>query len=146
MYTVVPSDIEFGQYCIYIGTANNTVTTYCFRHTVFGKSSKKCSQIMADMSLGITPDITLLCWTNYRRHYLIAAMMCHIEASSYLTPITSAICDHLHIQISYLIVGIGTKSYGFQKFRTLKINLAIGFIRKNQLECIGKAVMMLYLG
>ena len=27
-----------------------------------------------------------------------------------------------------------------------KINLAIGFIRNNQLECIGKAVMMLYLG
>ena len=41
--------------------------------------------------------------------------------------------------------GIGTKSYGFLKFRNLKINLAIGFIRKNQLECIGKAVMMLYL-
>ena len=39
----------------------------------------------------------------------------------------------------------GTKSYGFRKFRALKINLAIGFIRKNQLECIGKAVMMLYL-
>ena len=32
------------------------------------------------------------------------------------------------------------------KFRALKINLAIGFTRKNQLECIGKAVMMLYLG
>ena len=32
------------------------------------------------------------------------------------------------------------------KFHALKINLAIGFIRKNQLECIGKAVMMLYLG
>ena len=32
------------------------------------------------------------------------------------------------------------------KIRTLKINLAIGFTRKNQLECIGKAVMMLYLG
>ena len=45
-----------------------------------------------------------------------------------------------------IIVGIGTKSYGFRKFYTLKINLAIGFIRKNQLECIGKAVMMLYLG
>ena len=44
------------------------------------------------------------------------------------------------------IVGIGTKSYGFRKFHALKINLAIGFIRKNQLECIGKAVMMLYLG
>ena len=29
------------------------------------------------------------------------------------------------------------------KFRTLKINLAIGF---TQLECIGKAEMMLYLG
>ena len=32
------------------------------------------------------------------------------------------------------------------KFSALKINLAIGFIWKNQLECIGKAVMMLYLG
>ena len=30
-----------------------------------------------------------------------------------------------------LIVGIGQKSYGFLKFRALKINLAIGFIRKN---------------
>ena len=27
-----------------------------------------------------------------------------------------------------------------KKFRTLKINLAIGFIRKNQLECINDAV------
>ena len=32
------------------------------------------------------------------------------------------------------------------KFSALKINLAIGFTRKNQLECIGKAVVMLYLG
>ena len=32
------------------------------------------------------------------------------------------------------------------KFHALKINLAIGFTRKNQLECIGNAVMMLYLG
>ena len=32
------------------------------------------------------------------------------------------------------------------KIRALKINLAIGFTQKNQLECIGKAVMMLYLG
>ena len=33
------------------------------------------------------------------------------------------------------------------KFCTLKINLAIiGFTLKNRLECIGKAVMMLYLG
>ena len=32
------------------------------------------------------------------------------------------------------------------KFRALKINLAIGFTRKNQLECIGKTVMMLHLG
>ena len=31
------------------------------------------------------------------------------------------------------------------KIRALKINLAIGFTQKNQLECIGKAVMMLYL-
>ena len=31
-------------------------------------------------------------------------------------------------------------------FRALKINLGIGFTQKNQLECIGKAVMMLYLG
>ena len=31
------------------------------------------------------------------------------------------------------------------KFRALKINLAIGFTRKNQLECIGKAEMILYL-
>ena len=44
------------------------------------------------------------------------------------------------------VLGIGGKSYGFQKFRALKINLAIGFTRKNRLECIGKAVMMLYLG
>ena len=29
------------------------------------------------------------------------------------------------------------------KFCALKTNLAIGFIRKNRLECIGKAVMML---
>ena len=40
-------------------------------------------------------------------------------------------------------IGIGRKLYGFW---TLKINLAIGFTRKNRLECIGKAVMMLYLG
>ena len=33
-----------------------------------------------------------------------------------------------------------------RKFCGLKINLAIGFTQKNQLECIGKAVMMLYLG
>ena len=32
------------------------------------------------------------------------------------------------------------------KFCALKINLAIGFTQKNWLECIGKAVMMLYLG
>ena len=45
-----------------------------------------------------------------------------------------------------MIVGIGKKLYGFGKISCLKINLAIGFTRKNQLECIGKAVMMLYLG
>ena len=33
-----------------------------------------------------------------------------------------------------------------EKFCALKINLAIGFTPKNQLECIGEAVMMLYLG
>ena len=44
------------------------------------------------------------------------------------------------------VLGIGGKSYGFQKFCALKINLVIGFTRKNRLECIGKAVMMLYLG
>ena len=32
------------------------------------------------------------------------------------------------------------------KFHTLKINLAIGITQKKQLKCIGKAVMMLYLG
>ena len=32
------------------------------------------------------------------------------------------------------------------KIRALKINVAIGFTLKNRLECIGKAVMMLYLG
>ena len=32
------------------------------------------------------------------------------------------------------------------KIRALKINLVIGFTRKNRLECIGKAVIMLYLG
>ena len=32
------------------------------------------------------------------------------------------------------------------KFYALKINLAIGFTRKKRLECIVKAVMMLYLG
>ena len=31
------------------------------------------------------------------------------------------------------------------KFCALKINLAIGFTRKNRLECIGKAVMMLHV-
>ena len=31
------------------------------------------------------------------------------------------------------------------KNRALKINLAIGFTRNDRLECIGKAVMMLYL-
>ena len=31
-----------------------------------------------------------------------------------------------------------------RKFYIIKINLAIGFIRKYRLECIGKAVMMLY--
>ena len=30
-----------------------------------------------------------------------------------------------------------------EKNCALKINLAIGFIRKNRLECIGKAIMML---
>ena len=33
-----------------------------------------------------------------------------------------------------------------ENFCALKINPAIGFIRKNQLECIGKVVMMLYFG
>ena len=33
-----------------------------------------------------------------------------------------------------------------RKFCILKINLAIGFTRKNQPECIGKAVMMQFLG
>ena len=37
----------------------------------------------------------------------------------------------------YFIVGFGQKSYGFQKFCALKINLAIGFIQKILLECIG---------
>ena len=32
------------------------------------------------------------------------------------------------------------------KFCALKTNLAIGFTPKNRLECISKAVMMLYLG
>ena len=41
---------------------------------------------------------------------------------------------------------IGGKSYGFGKILRFKINLAIGFTRKNSLECIGKAVMMLFLG
>ena len=40
---------------------------------------------------------------------------------------------------TYLIVGIGRKSYGFWKFCALKTNLAIDFIRKNPLECIGWA-------
>ena len=31
------------------------------------------------------------------------------------------------------------------KFHALKINLAIGFTRKNRLEYIGKAVMMLHV-
>ena len=57
-------------------------------------------------------------------------------------------CDMLIIKYGStdLIVGIGKKLYGFGKISRLKINLAIGFTRKNQLECIGKAVMMLYLG
>ena len=45
-----------------------------------------------------------------------------------------------------MVVGIGKKSYGFANFHTLKNNLAIDFIRKKCLECIGTAVMMLYLG
>ena len=37
------------------------------------------------------------------------------------------------------------KLYGFPIFRTSENNLPIGFTQKNRLECIGKAVMMLYL-
>ena len=54
--------------------------------------------------------------------------------------------SHTSLSTIVLIVGIGTKSYGFRKFCALKINFAISFIRKNQLECIVKVVMMLYLG
>ena len=62
------------------------------------------------------------------------------------------LCKHV-VSLSTVVLnsrelGIGRKLYGFLgKFRAqLKINLAIGFIRKNLLECIDKAVMMLYLG
>ena len=49
----------------------------------------------------------------------------------YLLVANFTLCAH------NLIVGIGQKSYGFQKFRALEINLAIGFTQKNPLECIG---------
>ena len=50
------------------------------------------------------------------------------------------------LSLSTVVLRIGKKLYSFGKISCLKINLAIGFTQKNQLECIGKAVMMLYLG
>ena len=46
----------------------------------------------------------------------------------------------------YLIVGIGEKSYGFQKILHFKNQPCNRLYQKNQLECIGKAAMMLCLG
>ena len=41
--------------------------------------------------------------------------------------VETKVCTYI---VTQLYIGIGTKSYGFRKFRALKINLAIGFIRK----------------
>ena len=41
---------------------------------------------------------------------------------------------------TYLIVGIGQKSYGFMNFHTLKNNLAIDFTRKSIWHCCNDAV------
>ena len=46
----------------------------------------------------------------------------------------------------YLIIGIGVKSYGFQKILHFENQPCNRLYPKNQLECIGKAVMMLYIG
>ena len=48
--------------------------------------------------------------------------------------------------LSYLIVGIGRKSYGFRKILCFKNQSCNRLYPKNRLECIGKAEMMLYLG
>ena len=53
---------------------------------------------------------------------------------------------NIYVYIRIIKYGMVRNCTASGKFRDLKINLAIGFTRKNQLECIGKAVMMLYLG
>ena len=45
-----------------------------------------------------------------------------------------------------IIVGIGKKLYGFGKISRFKNQPCNKLYPKKQLECIGKAVMMLYLG
>ena len=52
----------------------------------------------------------------------------------------------LYIYYELLIVGIGKKLYGFGKISRFKNQPCNRLYLKNQLECIGKAVMMLYLG
>ena len=54
------------------------------------------------------------------------------------------ICIYIYIYISLSTVVLNSRNcMASGKFRALEIKLAIGFTRKN---CIGKAVMMLYLG
>ena len=62
--------------------------------------------------------------------YIVAVSL---KVSLYLCSIVSEIAIPWHPSLST----IGQKSYAFRKIRTLEINLAIGFIRKNLLECIG---------
>ena len=62
---------------------------------------------------------------------------------------------HTYISLSTIVlslstivlnIGIGKKSYGFMKFRTLENKLYNRFYPKKHLECISTTVMMLYLG
>ena len=64
-------------------------------------------------------------------------------------------CIHYYFASSEIVLSLSTvvlnsRNLGNRmdsgKFCALKINLAIGFTRKNWLKYIGKAVMMLYLG
>ena len=57
-----------------------------------------------------------------------------------------ATISRLSLSTVVLIVGIGRKLYGFGKNSCFKNQPCNRLYPKNQLECIGKAVMMLYLG
>ena len=73
----------------------------------------------------------------------------HIHISIYQMNLRN-ICIYVCIYISLSMVVLNSRDWyeiiWLPEISRFKINLAIGFIRKNQLECIDKAVMMLYLG